>query len=327
MYQYQSPIVVQTSRRTASVSRHFVISRPLHDVDDNNPRFTDQCALRHLPRTLVPEATGAEASDSSFGLAPLESLLDRQEFLQWLLDVFEKGKASDDVLLKYLIPLVLRYVDQIVLSQTLARNLSHVCTKKLSTLYSAAEQMQSEQSAPSPQPTVTAKTTAVTGLPPSNTTNTNATESCVASQPVLSQYKSCPQHNSLVLALAAILQAVTISCPGALIWNSATLPGTQTNAAPNICISALAVHRVLSTLDILDKFNFNRAGSQNSADHLYSKIFPPVKDKHEKDDGSTHSIVNTIPVCQKVLYHFLDNYAPVVVEPLLTATSPQRPSL
>lgn len=37
-----------------------------------------------------------------------ESLLDRQEFLQWLLDVFEKGKASDDVLLKYLIPLVLR---------------------------------------------------------------------------------------------------------------------------------------------------------------------------------------------------------------------------
>ena len=38
-----------------------------------------------------------------------------------------------------------QYVDQIVMSQTLARVLAQVCSKKLSTLYSAAEQMQSEQ--------------------------------------------------------------------------------------------------------------------------------------------------------------------------------------
>ena len=37
-----------------------------------------------------------------------ESLLDRQEFLQWLLDLLEKSKTSDDVLLKFLIPLVSR---------------------------------------------------------------------------------------------------------------------------------------------------------------------------------------------------------------------------
>jgi len=36
-----------------------------------------------------------------------------------------------------------------------------------------------------------------------------------------------------VLALAAILQAVTISCPGALIWNSAILPGNHSNATSN----------------------------------------------------------------------------------------------
>lgn len=43
-----------------------------------------------------------------------------------------------------------QYVDQVVLSQTLARNLAQVCSKKLSTLYSAAEQMQSEQQSQGP---------------------------------------------------------------------------------------------------------------------------------------------------------------------------------
>lgn len=61
---------------------------------------------------------------------------------------------------------------------------------------------------------------------------------CFSSTPasqssVLSQYKNCPQHNSLVLALAAILQAVTISCPGALIWNSAPQNAAQANASAN----------------------------------------------------------------------------------------------
>ena len=65
----------------------------------------------------------------------------------------------------------LQYVDQVVMSQTLARSLAQVCSKKLSTLYSAAEQMQSEQqnqgantstrtsssSVPSPVPSITSE--------------------------------------------------------------------------------------------------------------------------------------------------------------------------
>ena len=57
------------------------------------------------------------------------------------------------------------------MSQTLARNLAQVCSRKLSTLYSAAEQMQSEQqnqgassstrtsssSVPSPVPSITSE--------------------------------------------------------------------------------------------------------------------------------------------------------------------------
>ena len=66
-----------------------------------------------------------------------------------------------------------QYVDQIVLSHTLARSLAQVCSKKLSTLYCNAEQMQSEQqnqggtsstsktsstsSVPSPVPSITSE--------------------------------------------------------------------------------------------------------------------------------------------------------------------------
>jgi len=73
-----------------------------------------------------------------------------------------------------------KYVDQIVLSQTLAKNLSHVCTKKLTTLYSAAEQMQSEQPTQAPQSTAGGKTTTTTigigGLGTANTSTVPTSE-------------------------------------------------------------------------------------------------------------------------------------------------------
>lgn len=278
-----------------------------------------------------------------------ESLLDRQEFLLWLLDLLDKSKNADDLLLKFLIPLLLRYVDHLVLSQTLARNLAQVCSRKLSTLYSAAEQMQSEQqgsnntsktgstSVPSPVSSVTTDSSSLTVVNPSQL-------------PVLSQYKTCPQHHALVLALSSVLQTIAICCPGALIWNSNPCAAGSTNnvgntsnpAGANTDItgskpvvlgspldklpiapsamplpstgnaqgslnaellsvllaseeeiktrskaieshwspdkyqdksSVLAVKRVLNTLEILDRYNFNRADSNSSIDSLYSKIF------------------------------------------------------
>ncbi|CAH3150356.1 unnamed protein product [Pocillopora meandrina] len=280
-----------------------------------------------------------------------ESLLDRQEFLQWLLDLLDKSKNADDLLLKYLIPLLLRYVDQIVMSQTLARVLAQVCSKKLSTLYSAAEQMQSEQqnqgtsssnktsstSVPSPVPSITPESSSLAPVNPQ-------------SLPVLSQYKTCPQHHALVLSLSSVLQTIAICCPGALIWNSIPCGASSssiTSSASNSTVantdmaankpavlgspldrlsippssmplpspgntqaslnsellsvllaseeeiktrskaveshwspdkyqdksSVLAVKRVLNTLEILDRYNFNRADSTSSIDSLYSKIF------------------------------------------------------
>ena len=55
-------------------------------------------------------------------------------------------------------------------------------------------------------------------------------------QSVLTQYKSCPQHQALVLALSSILQTITLRCPGALVWNPSSLAsggssGTGVSAA------------------------------------------------------------------------------------------------
>lgn len=34
------------------------------------------------------------------------------------------------------------------------------------------------------------------------------------------EYTSCLQHRSLVLTMSAIIQAITVQCPGALVWQN-----------------------------------------------------------------------------------------------------------
>ena len=44
-----------------------------------------------------------------------EGLLDKHDFLTWLLDLFEKIKSPDDSVMKIIIPLLLQYVDDLSL--------------------------------------------------------------------------------------------------------------------------------------------------------------------------------------------------------------------
>ncbi|CAG2067535.1 unnamed protein product, partial [Timema podura] len=65
-----------------------------------------------------------------------EGLLDRQEFLQWLLDLLDKVRSNpaDDGLLRPLLPLALQYVDEFVQSELLGRKFAYLCCKKLAQL-------------------------------------------------------------------------------------------------------------------------------------------------------------------------------------------------
>jgi mediator of RNA polymerase II transcription subunit 12 len=69
-----------------------------------------------------------------------EGLLERQEFLQWILELLDKMRSSpsDDGVLKLLLPLALQYLDEFVQSELLARKLAYLCAKKLAQLCSIA---------------------------------------------------------------------------------------------------------------------------------------------------------------------------------------------
>lgn len=67
-----------------------------------------------------------------------EGLLERQEVLQWILDLLERLKSQniEDGLLRLLLSLTLQYLHEFVQSEQLSRRLVHLCARKISTLVS-----------------------------------------------------------------------------------------------------------------------------------------------------------------------------------------------
>ncbi|XP_065336450.1 mediator of RNA polymerase II transcription subunit 12 isoform X5 [Cloeon dipterum] len=124
-----------------------------------------------------------------------EGLLERQEFLTWVLETVEKSGTHEAGMLKFVLPLTLQYLNEFAQSELLARKLSYLACRRLS-------QMVAEATGPaSPQ--------------------TNSM------QPSLSQinaafkdYISCKHHRSVVLTFSTILQTVALECPTALVWNN-----------------------------------------------------------------------------------------------------------
>lgn len=65
-----------------------------------------------------------------------EGLLDKQEFLAWILDSFDKlrSQSTEDGILKLYLPLALSYMQDIVQSERMSRKLAYLVAKKLSAL-------------------------------------------------------------------------------------------------------------------------------------------------------------------------------------------------
>lgn len=62
-----------------------------------------------------------------------EGLMDRQEVLNWILELLEKMRSqpSEDGILRLYLPLCLQYLDEFVQSELLSRRLAHLCCKKM----------------------------------------------------------------------------------------------------------------------------------------------------------------------------------------------------
>ncbi|XP_076661232.1 mediator complex subunit kohtalo [Halictus rubicundus] len=140
-----------------------------------------------------------------------EGLLDRQELLQWILELLDKIKSSpsEDGILKLLLPLALQYLEEFVQSELLARRLAYLCCRKLAHMCSNVETNGNPQS------------------PSINKNDVNSgKDTAIANQipnplsAAFNDYLMCPHHRDVIYSLSTIIQVITLECPTALVWNS-----------------------------------------------------------------------------------------------------------
>lgn len=168
-----------------------------------------------------------------FSYSLQEGLIDRQELLQWIIDLLEKLKSfsTDDGILKLILPIALQYLDEYVQSELMSRRLAYLCCKKLAQLVNNSEQNPTTNTSLSPNSPAgnntssnsinTSTTTPVSNTNTvNNTTGSNTNSGVNTAQNPFSEYMKCAHHRDIVLSLSAIIQAIVLECPTALVWNS-----------------------------------------------------------------------------------------------------------
>jgi mediator of RNA polymerase II transcription subunit 12 len=191
-------------------------------------------------------------------------LLDRHDFLSWLLDLLDKIKSADDIVIGIVVPLLLQYVEEFTQSELLSRKLAFHCAKKLSQLMadyniglnSDANNDTNNDNSNSFNGKNTNNTTINTNNSTTNgnignNTNTisannitNGTSSSNQSSTAsliacFSDLTNCSHHRNVILGLSAIVQIITLDCPTSLIWlnvgdgkAAATLQGSPLDFLP-----------------------------------------------------------------------------------------------
>ncbi|RXG58705.1 Mediator of RNA polymerase II transcription subunit 12 [Armadillidium vulgare] len=145
-------------------------------------------------------------------ISDLEGLLDRQEFLDWIVDaVVRLRQPEQDCLLRVVLPLVLQYLDEITQSEFHSRKLSYYSAQKIKQL--CQESNTSEPAATHPTSPATNQSNSLNAS--SSQSNTSAPAGATSLQDLL----SCHQHRPILLALSCFIQAVTLDCPTAMVWN------------------------------------------------------------------------------------------------------------
>ncbi|KAJ8669737.1 hypothetical protein QAD02_000996 [Eretmocerus hayati] len=153
-----------------------------------------------------------------------EGLLDRQELLQWILELLDKMRStpSDDGILKLLLPLALQYLEEFVQSELLARRLAYLCCKKISHMSNNIEST-------CPQSPMTLVTTSAVTVKCEVNGSSKDNVQQQQQQPVsmmqhlaavFNDYLHCSHHRDVLYGLSTIVQVITLECPTALVWNN-----------------------------------------------------------------------------------------------------------
>ncbi|XP_069936794.1 mediator of RNA polymerase II transcription subunit 12-like protein, partial [Cherax quadricarinatus] len=146
-----------------------------------------------------------------------EGLLDRQELLEWIVETFVRWRGTEhDVVLRVVLPLPLQYLDDITQSEYLSRKLAYYSASKLAQLCH-----DSGYSSPRPQSPVNHSNN---GIGVSGQGSGTSQPSGPTINPLAATFQellSCHQHRPVVLAASCFIQAITLDCPTALVWNNA----------------------------------------------------------------------------------------------------------
>lgn len=162
-----------------------------------------------------------------------ESLLDRQEFLYWILELLDKMRTQnsfDESLKKLVLTFALQYMHDFVQSERLCRKLAYIVAKKIANLLNAIVEQQQHQQQQQQQ-----HANGITNLFIKMPMLSNGTipmdidsldkEKSFAKKTTLNPFESamtdymnCPHHHDIMLYLSTILQIITIECPTAMVW-------------------------------------------------------------------------------------------------------------
>merc|ERR1712223_95205 len=75
-----------------------------------------------------------------------QGLLDRQDFLQWVLDMVEKCKYADDPAMRLVMPVLMVFAKEFCQNQLLSRKLAFQCSRKITYLVSESDSINNPNS-------------------------------------------------------------------------------------------------------------------------------------------------------------------------------------
>jgi len=274
-----------------------------------------------------------------------QGLLDRTEFLQWILDIVEKSRNPEEVTFRHMMPTLLRYGAEFAKSEMLSRKLAHQCAKKITLMVQETEAFtagsSSSSNAPSENPSAgqTSATSSTVTTPTKSATVPGTNQQLPPVIAGLLELQNDPYSRIIIFGLSSLVQTIVLECPSALVWNyfgenktPSSLLGSPLDHLPNLSPSSLpmpprannpairqhirqcegyvkersaaaemhwatngadtstnstsaVVGKILSVLEELDRFVFDKNDSSNCMDVLYNRIWSP----NQPEPGSFQS--------------------------------------
>ncbi|KAL9908703.1 mediator complex subunit kohtalo isoform 2-T2 [Glossina fuscipes fuscipes] len=141
-----------------------------------------------------------------------ESLLDRMEFLNWILELLDRMRTQanfDESLKRLVLTFALPYMQDFVQSERLCRKMAYIVAKKLTNLLNAVIDQQ--------QPLTNGKSENTTHMEMDEEIDKKKTQ-LDPYEVAINEYLNCPHHRDIILYLSTILQVITVECPTAMVW-------------------------------------------------------------------------------------------------------------